>query len=257
MPPIEKLGGVAPLDSDGCIVNPARLDLIAEPWLSAVRDVTERCRAAFSADLHSVYIRGSVPRGLAVPGLSDLDAIAALRDFSPMPFESEVRTVEAAVQARFGFLRGVELAVIQRGVVRAPIGNRAAIVLKTQAVCLFGPDLLREIPPLRPGPASFLEAPRLPSSIDYVLSKLRAHPSGDEVRAYCVWIMKILVRAAFEFVQALEGGYTRDLYFCAEAYARHYPSRAGEIWQAVEWVLEPLTDPAQLRRFLEGIWAWG
>jgi uncharacterized protein len=247
---IERIGGVEPFDAEGCIVNPARLDRIAAPWHAAVEDVVERCRAAFGGDLHSVYVRGSVPRGLAIEGFSDLDMVVALRDFAPLPIESEVAAMESAVQAKFPFVRGVEMAVVSRGVARAPLGCRAAIVLKAQAVCVFGRDLMPEIPPFRFGPGAMLELPRAASSIGHVVGKLRGRASEDETRAYCAWLMKILVRAAFESIADRETGYTRDLYFCAEAVVGRRPERAEEVWHAVEWAIEP---PREKVRVLRGL----
>jgi hypothetical protein len=250
---VERIGGIQPLDADGCIVNPARRELIRQPWLAAVDDMVARCRAAFAGDIHSIYVRGSVARGIAVPGFSDLDMILALRDFAPLPLESEIRPLETAIQSSHDFVRGVELAVVERAVARAPLRSPAAIVLRTQSVCVFGRDLLPEIPPFRPGPESHIDAPRLRDSIGHVREKLRGRPSEDETRAYCVWLMKIVVRAAFELVADRESGYTRDLYFCAETVARHYPDCAARIWQAVEWAVDPPTDPAPLLEYLTDV----
>jgi hypothetical protein len=245
--PIERIGGVAPLDEDGCIANPARLDLIRDPWLAPVQALGAQCRAMFGADVHGIYVRGSVARGVAVPDSSDLDAMLVFREFTAPPLASTIQAIEADVQTRFAFVRGVDISVVKRSELRAltSTGSRSrdAFVLKTQAVCVDGIDLIPSLCKVRPGPGTMIEARRLVSSIEYVIAKLHLRgKTPEEIAAYCVWVMKILVRAAFELVQDRDRGYTRDLFPCAEIFARHHPEHADDLWKAVAWAVNPISD---------------
>jgi hypothetical protein len=257
MAELRRIGGLEALDERGCIVNPARLDRIDPRWMDAIRGLAEGAVEAWGRDVHSVYVRGSAPRGLAVDGFSDLDTLVAIRDLAPLPLPVSVSALEASIQERFGFIRGVEIGCFPRAETRAPAGSRAAILLKTQSVCVFGEDLIPEVPPVRMGRESRLEAPRLESSLEHAVSQLRRPGiSENEVLAYGVWSLKILVRAGFELVQDWEAGYTRDLYACAESFARHYPAKAGEMWRAVELAVEPTADRAALVKFLSDFGRW-
>jgi hypothetical protein len=197
-----------------------------------------------------------VARGLAVEGFSDLDTLIAIRDFAPMPAPAAIEALEARIQARFAHIRGVEATCFARARTRAPMGSRAAIVLKTQSVCVHGTDLIPEIPPFRRGPGSQLEAPRLAPSLEFARSRLLGASSEREVIAYAVWALKILVRAAFELVQDRERGYTRDLFACAESFARHYPEKSAEIWRAAALAVEPTSDAAAVVAFLSDFGRW-
>ena len=50
--------------------------------------------------------------------------------------------------------------------------------------------------------------------------------------------------------------YTPDLYFCYQAFARQYPDRATDMYQALEWVVKPTNDRIELYAFVTGFGAW-
>lgn len=73
------VGGWWPLDGDGFILNDAAPGKILPPHRAAIQEAVRAYRRHVRADLHSVYVRGSVARGRAVPGVSDLDCFAVTR----------------------------------------------------------------------------------------------------------------------------------------------------------------------------------
>src|SRR5689334_19233370 len=77
--PIQALGRFLALDAEGWVVNEASVAKIGQPWAAALADVTAACIERYGARLHSLYVRGSVATGQAIPGRSDLDAVALLR----------------------------------------------------------------------------------------------------------------------------------------------------------------------------------
>jgi hypothetical protein len=63
--------------------------------------------AAFTSDrLHSAYLYGSVPRGTAVPGTSDLDLLLALAGGPAAADRAAARRLEGELDARFPQIRG-------------------------------------------------------------------------------------------------------------------------------------------------------
>lgn len=76
---IAEYGGVYVVGSDGLLVPEGSRDNIVAPWSEAVDFLVRGYREILGEHLHSVYIRGSVARGLAVEGLSDLDTTAVTR----------------------------------------------------------------------------------------------------------------------------------------------------------------------------------
>ena len=63
--------------------NPCRADHLGAPWDSAIDALLQACESQFEDTLHSVYLRGSVPRNLGRPGVSDLDAVLLFKTTVP------------------------------------------------------------------------------------------------------------------------------------------------------------------------------
>lgn len=53
-----------------------------------------------------------------------------------------------------------------------------------------------------------------------------------------------------------ERAYTRDLYFCYEAFARHYAERERDMWRALELAVDPSRDPAEVLAFVSDLGGW-
>lgn len=67
-------------DSRGCIEREGSLGHVQPDFLAVVAAVRERLPRVFGRRLHSAYLYGSVPRGDARPGRSDLDVLLARYD---------------------------------------------------------------------------------------------------------------------------------------------------------------------------------
>lgn len=247
------------LDDHGCIVNPAQLGLIRDPWRQAVDRVAASCRDIFADDIHGIYVRGSVARGTAVEGIADLDIVLVLREFRAPPFSATIAGIEAEAAAAFPLLRGVELDPVARAALRGS-GRpwpRQAFLLKTQSVCVHGSDLIPTLPAARPGTNAMIESRRLESSIAFVRQKLKSpRTMSRERRAYCLWLMKILIRSAFELVWHLEHCYTRELRACAAIFSKHHPAQKAAIDHAVAWAIEPTDDVTALLALLDSFAPW-
>ena len=73
------------LDRDGFIEREGSLERVPPAFGPVVDAARSAIVDAFGPDrLHSAYLYGSIPRGTAVPGVSDLDAMLVLRD-EPAP----------------------------------------------------------------------------------------------------------------------------------------------------------------------------
>lgn len=67
----QRIGQYLATDSNGFVVPDVAWSNIREPWKSVVDFVVSELSGLTS--IKSVYIRGSVPRGLAIPDVSDID----------------------------------------------------------------------------------------------------------------------------------------------------------------------------------------
>jgi len=73
---IQKTGSYFNIDKDGYLINPASLDKVQDEWKLLVQAVIQLYKREFKDSLVSLYLRGSVSKGEAVAGISDIDTWA-------------------------------------------------------------------------------------------------------------------------------------------------------------------------------------
>jgi hypothetical protein len=254
---VRPIGRAVPVDARGCVVNPCTREQIAEPWLGAVHTALALIRMALDASLHSVYLRGSVPRGTAVANLSDLDLVCVLSSPPPPLSRSWSATIDARIRQHHPFCAGVDLRVVSRERLMEPERSAALrFLLKTQAICIEGEDLTSQWEDVPLAQAN-ISLRALPASLSAVRAFMHTHPDGEpeERLRRCRWIAKKIVRAGFELVAQRERAYTRDLYPCWEALSRHHPDKAHDMYQTLRLALEPRDDHAAITKALNlGDW---
>lgn len=73
MPEVIAHGRLLATDKDGHLTNDAGTDRIVAPWDEAVAAGVAIYQQAYGDKLRGLYVRGSVARGLAIEGFSDVD----------------------------------------------------------------------------------------------------------------------------------------------------------------------------------------
>jgi hypothetical protein len=145
---IQPIGRSQPVDSQGFIVNTCSADLIKAPWSRLVSDLLAQCQDELGDSLHSLQLRGSVPRGLAVEGLSDLDVFCITDGRLPQA-SVWIDRMARRLQALHPFCRGLDLRVWPLcDLVGLPSGHPARFLLKTQGLCIWGPDATADWAPV-------------------------------------------------------------------------------------------------------------
>jgi len=86
------------LDEDGTIVREGALDRVPAAFVPVVDAARERITTTFGGPrLHSAYLYGSIPRGTAVPRVSDLDLLIVFRDEPAAADRAAADALEAAL----------------------------------------------------------------------------------------------------------------------------------------------------------------
>ena len=139
------------LDDDGTIAREGALDRVPAAFAPVVEAVRARITQTFGARLHSAYLYGSIPRGTARAGRSDLDLVLALHDEPAEPDRTEAEAVEAALDGSFPQVNGVGILLFS---VRTLLSDLERFDLGFFVACLctplLGPDLARQLPRYRP-----------------------------------------------------------------------------------------------------------
>jgi predicted nucleotidyltransferase len=98
------------LDHDGTIAREGGLDRVRAAFASVVDAARAHITETFgNARLHSAYLYGSIPRGSATPGFSDLDLLLALHDEPTEADRADAAIIEAALDRAFPQIDGASI----------------------------------------------------------------------------------------------------------------------------------------------------
>ncbi|MBP0456517.1 nucleotidyltransferase domain-containing protein [Streptomyces bomunensis] len=250
------------LDADGRIAREGSLDRVQPPFAPLVDDVRRRVAEAYGARLHSAYLYGSIPRGTARPGRSDLDLLIALHARPTKADEETARALESALDASHEVIDGGGILLHGTETLLSD-AERYDMGWFVACLCtpLIGEDLAARLPRYRPDSRLARETN---GSLDLRLPRWRrqnAAAAGDPAerarlsRAYA----RHLVRTAFTLVMPRWGGWTSDLTRSAEIFAHYYPDhpeRGDQMRAAAAVALEPVTDPAVLAEYADDLGPW-
>src|SRR3989344_772533 len=226
---IQKIGGYLEIDKDGFIIKKASAEKFQEKWKPVIEETKNAYIEHFGDKLHSVYIRGSVAKGEAIDGIADLDSIAVVN----LPKEQiDIKWKEEfnkQIIAKYPFVKNIE--IVAGTLDHALSKNRGVhIIIKTQAVCIYGDDLSDSIAKLKPGKESALHFRNLQDELQQTIDFFENGwgDSLEESLDKCSWIMKRILRTGFELVMERENKYTRDLYPCYESFSKYYPNKKDD-----------------------------
>lgn len=247
--PIRKIGTYFEVDEEGYIINPCSIEKIQEVWNPVIADVIASYREHCGDTLHSVYVRGSVAKGTAIENVSDLDSFSYVNIPREDISYDWLREAEREIADRYPFAEGVEMNMDS---VQNVETNR---IMLQQSICVYGPDLSKDLPKLKPGKDMIVHAFTLDQRMDWLKSKLDTL-EGADLQDKCVWLMKGFLRTGFELTMDRSKTYTRDLYPCYETFSKYYPEKEPEMREALMLALNPTDDKEKLVRLMEGLGTW-
>jgi hypothetical protein len=242
-------------DADGYLCNPSSFDKLQPAWLDLIESAKDTYLTHCAAQLHSIYLRGSVARGAAVPGISDLDSFAVLKpgitDADSSWEDEAIRTL----QTDHPITNDIEFDLwpYEEALDRSHVYS---FVLKTFGLSLHGPDLTDQIEPFKPNAEIMHQVRNLAEGLAAFEAELAVETDPVEIAGAGAWLMKRIVRSGFELVMEHEGTYTRDLYPCYATFAKYYPQQKAAMRQALEWAINPIADKAAYQAFVADFGAW-
>jgi len=246
------------LDREGYIRPEADLANVQPEYQGVPDAVAGLLAGEFGPRLHSAYLYGSVVRGNAVPGRSDVDVVAVLLA-APVE-EDRVRAdrVERALVERFPvlFSAGVGLTHLQE--VRSPVQRYGLqVFLRELAVCICGEDLRPGLPRTKPSAAV---AAGFHDDTHAVLARARetlgASADPEVIRRVCRMASKKMVQVAFAVVMAREGVWATVLEEQAAAVGAAFPQWAEAARRAAEQGRRPVADAGVVRELLDTFGRW-
>ncbi|MFF9274718.1 nucleotidyltransferase domain-containing protein [Streptomyces griseosporeus] len=247
------------LDPDGFLAREGSLARVPHAFRPVVTVARDRLTALFGARLDSAYLYGSVPRGTARVGRSDLDLLVALREEPADADRDAVRALGEAVDREFPQIDGVGTLLYSRTRLLSE-AERYDLGWFVACLCtpLLGDDLAAHLPRYRPDSRLARETN---GDLGRILPRWReriaaAGDTEEALRPLVRFMSRHLVRTGFTLVMPRWNGWTSDLGEMAEVFGAYYPRRAGRLRAAAVRGHEPVGDPEVLRSYVDDLGPW-
>ncbi|MFC7264250.1 nucleotidyltransferase domain-containing protein [Streptomyces lutosisoli] len=247
------------LDEQGCIAREGSLGRIPREFRPVVAAARDRLTDVFGARMTSAYLYGSIPRGTARVGRSDLDLLLVLLEEPTEADRADARTLDEALDKEFAQIDGGGTLLVSRAQLLSDL-ERYDLGWFVACLCtpLLGEDLAEYLPRYRP---DSLLARETNGDLALLLPRWRERIAGvadtEEARRPLVRFMsRRLVRTGFTLVMPRWNGWTSDLREMAEAFGAYYPERAAQMREAAVLGYEPVGDLAVLRSYVDGLGPW-
>ena len=247
---IRRVGEFLRLDDEGFFINESKTPIL-QPWLPVVDETVNVYCHHIKDKIHSIYIRGSVARGTAIEGISDVDSFAVVfggsKDIDTTWFEE----FEQYISSKYPFTTVDMRCINHKALIRPDRLKFLKFVIKIQSICVFGDNLARIFPKYRPTLDVVWHLYRIEDNLRTVKERLALTNNHEEIELQCQWIMKRLVRSGGELLIEDELAYSRDLYPCYELFSKYYPTEALNMWRALEMAINPTTSKSEILNFLD------
>ncbi|MFM9706432.1 nucleotidyltransferase domain-containing protein [Streptomyces galilaeus] len=247
------------LDAQGFLAREGSLTRVPPVFHPVVAAARDRLPDVFGARLHSAYLYGSLPRGTARVGRSDLDLLVALHEEPTEADRAGARALGEALDKEYPQIDGVGTLLYGRARLLSDL-ERHDLGWFVACLCtpLLGEDLAGHLPRYRP---DSLLARETNGDLALLLARWRTRiaetEDTDAARLPLVrYMSRHLVRTAFTLVMPRWNGWTSDLREMAEAFAAYYPARADQLRAAAVRGYEPTGDAGVLRAYVDDLGPW-
>lgn len=258
MTEIKEIGSLCPVDDKGYIINQSGHGKINPKFQEVIQLIKDSCLSFLPKEIHSIYIRGSVPRGLDIEGVSDVDVIVVTYS-DPQDLDLDwVEETEQLIDQKFSFVNGVDLGFSPLSEIEErEYCSMIPFILKTYGVCVYGENLISKLPDYKPDISLANEhLIHLSSLIGTAKRELTGNDDTEDIQECCSWIMRIIVRAGGVLVIDQEKAYTRDLYPAYQLFSKHYPEKEQQMRTALWYSINPLSSSEEIFEFLNGFGSW-
>jgi len=247
------------LDRDGFIRREGGLALVPKAFAPVVAAAKTAILDSFGPDrLHSGYLYGSIPRGTAVPGVSDLDMLLALRHEPTDADRMAAAALETLLDTRFTQINGAGIGLASTATLLSEL-ERYDLGWFVACLCtpLIGEDLAAQLPRYRP---TSLLARETNGNLGDILPRWRAQLSqagtDSDLKTLSRRVGRVLVRTGFTLAMPCWGGWTSDLGESAAVFGSYYPARRDQMAIAAEVARANTTDRAVLGMLIDDLGPW-
>lgn len=238
------------VDSDGYIINESSLSKINEIFLPTINYIKTDYLSPYKEHVYSVYLRGSVPRGMAKDiqrqtkhrshNLSDVDVIIISKhEESKSILEEHVSKINNPYEIL------IDTKVVDINEIFSQenymLGFQHRFILKILAVNLLGVDVYERLEQFKPRSNILFGYKYLYQIFNLAIQEIKDLNIKDHTNL-CNWLAKHILKAGLAICIDRENKYTPDLYLCFEVFSKWYPQYKSEIKNIFELCLYPIND---------------
>lgn len=222
-----------PMDENKNILNDAAPEKVHSIYQPLITELKNKCLDNAKNRVHSLYLTGSVSRGRAIPGKSDLNTYAVLRKGDIGENLDWIEPLEQELKEKYRCVSDVELRFYPWRRVfpkKTGIFSDTAFNIKTHSICIYGDNLTAKIPNFQLSLAianDFIIHAQ--SNIEEAIVDLKLDQSQDNLIFWCHKIIKNILRAGYALVMHKEDCFAWDLITCKTIFIKHYPEQVENI----------------------------
>lgn len=246
------------LDRLGRVINSANTKKIQPYFKKILKEINKFYFHGLGSNLSSVYVRGSVSVGRAIPFVSDIDSIAIIKNKATDRTLRNIAQFSKKLEKKYPRIAGCDLTVITREELFSRQYSRLRVYLKTQSICLYGQNILNQLPEVKPGRRL---AKLMSNDLKEEFVFLRNIFSGREkkpkynyrrrpIKFWCVWTMRTFLRSGLGLIMVNQPVYTQDLVTCYEMFSQNYPAYQKQMKRALNWSIKPTSNKKTLLNFI-------
>ncbi|WP_299138429.1 nucleotidyltransferase domain-containing protein [uncultured Vibrio sp.] len=231
------------LDKDGFIQNLYSYKNIAHEFQGVVNAVIDSLLSELPNQIDGIYLYGSVPRGTAVVGRSDLDVSIVLNTPISQRERRVFQHLSDTIPKAYPQVSKLDIdAGFLSEVLQPQEKFHWQFWLKHCCCCIWGNDLSIEFPRYKPSNeiAQALNGD-LSVFLEQMTSSFETMADADVTKV----IGKKLVRAAYYFVAEKDGSWCTDLSQGAAVAKRYYPNQSDDIELAYQYALGNFTSKTE------------
>ncbi|MFC0171157.1 nucleotidyltransferase domain-containing protein [Vibrio comitans] len=228
------------LDERGYIINSCSLDNIQPEFNTVVNAVIDELCLCFPDRIDGIYLYGSVPRGTAKVGKSDLDVSIVFKDAVTNADNEALCSISSSIAKSHHQVSKLDLDPgCMQNILLPQEKYHWQFWLRHCCCCVWGNDLSRHFPQQKP---SLHIARALNGDVDVFLEQMTgkfARMSENEISRV---LGKKLLRSAYYLIAEQDGSWHTEIAICAEVARKHYPQHKDDIQLAYQLAIGHLVS---------------
>jgi hypothetical protein len=247
------------IDKEGYVINESSIEKVQTAYRSLLEKIKKLYLNRFGKRVYTIAIRGSVGTGEAIPNISDLDAAIVIKDkLNHSDLSWNAKTIKN-LQKEFPFVKGIDITLInKRQLFNLKEYKNLKIYLKTNSFCLYGKDITKEIPKVKPGRNLAIY---MYGDIIKELKEVRNKISGESkknsylgikrpISFWCRWAMRITLRSSLGLVMMKKKIYTKNTKKCLIEFSRYFPEYRKDMKKVFDLEIKPSDNKEEVLEFI-------